>query len=153
MSDAFVSQLAAARVIDLEQPRFAGNADSSRPRTSRRISLRFVTCRHRDTYRPVTEGPRSGSSGVLTMMEHSGTHIDAHLSPGCDLKMFGDVRVDEVESPSGFSALGIETVPPCDTPRRAARRRRLERKAAATAEHIDQRRGPRRLRHTRRSCA
>ena len=48
--------------------------------------------RHRDTYRPVTEGPRLGSSGVLTMMEHSGTHIDALCHQACDLKMFGDVQ-------------------------------------------------------------
>jgi hypothetical protein len=32
--------------------------------------------RHRDTYRPEEHGPRSGASGVLTMMEHTGTHIE-----------------------------------------------------------------------------
>ena len=32
--------------------------------------------RHRDTYRPEEHGPRSGASGTLTMMEHTGTHIE-----------------------------------------------------------------------------
>jgi kynurenine formamidase len=32
--------------------------------------------RHRDSYRPDKYGPRSVVRGV-TMMEHSGTHIDA----------------------------------------------------------------------------
>src|SRR5262249_48573131 len=30
----------------------------------------------------------------------------------CDLKMFGDVSVDAVETPAGYTKLGIETVPP-----------------------------------------
>jgi len=109
MSDAFAAQLAAARVIDLEQPRFAGMPTHPAHKPAYFYGLYR---RHRDTYHPSSEGPRSGSSGVLTMMEHSGTHIDALCHQACDLKMFGDVRVDDVESQSGFSALGIETVPP-----------------------------------------
>jgi len=109
MSNAFAAQLAAARVIDLEQPRFAGMPTHPAHKPAYFYALYR---RHRDTYRPAAEGPRSGSSGVLTMMEHSGTHIDALCHQAYDLTMFGGVRVDEAESQTGFNALGIETVPP-----------------------------------------
>src|SRR5438270_5405669 len=68
--------------------------------------------RHRDTYRPEEHGPRSGASGVLTMMEHTGTHIDALCHQANELRMFGGVEVDGAETPAGFTKLGIETVPP-----------------------------------------
>src|SRR5262249_23612891 len=68
--------------------------------------------RHRDTYRPDAHGPRSSASGVLTMMEHSGTHLDALCHQACELRMFGGVEVDKTETPAGFAHLGIETVPP-----------------------------------------
>src|SRR6185295_16232043 len=68
--------------------------------------------RHRDTYRPEQHGPRSGASGVLTMMEHSGTHIDALCHQACDLKLHGDVAVESVERPDGFGVLGAETIRP-----------------------------------------
>lgn len=71
--------------------------------------------RHRDTLNPEVNGPRSGASGVLTMMEHSGTHIDALCHQACGLEMFGGVRTDEVETPAGFNQLGIENVPPIIT--------------------------------------
>src|SRR5262249_54830647 len=66
----------------------------------------------RDAYRPEQHGPRTGAAGTLTMMEHSGTHIDALCHQACGLKMFGDVPVDGVETPAGFTRLGVETVPP-----------------------------------------
>lgn len=68
--------------------------------------------RHRDTYNPEAHGPRSGASGVVTMMEHSGTHIDALCHQACELELFGGVKTDSVESPAGFKQLGIEHVPP-----------------------------------------
>src|ERR1700730_3860908 len=68
--------------------------------------------RHRDGYQPEIHGPRTGASGVVTMMEHSGTHIDALCHQACDFKLFGDVPVDGAESPAGFNRLGIETVTP-----------------------------------------
>lgn len=107
--DALSDRLRAARVIDLEQPRFAGMPTHPAHRPAYFYGLYR---RHRDTYRPDTEGPRSGSSGVLTMMEHSGTHIDALCHQACDLRLHGDLSVDDVETPSGFKQLGIETVPP-----------------------------------------
>jgi kynurenine formamidase len=102
-------QLATARVIDLEQPRFAGMPTHPAHKPAYFYGLYR---RHRDTYRPQTEGVRSGSSGVLTMMEHSGTHIDALCHQASDLVMHGNVRVEDVESFNGYSSLGIETVPP-----------------------------------------
>lgn len=101
--------LAAARVFDLEQPRYAGMPihDSHRPGYFYALHRR-----HRDTYNPGSNGPRSGASGVLTMMEHSGTHIDAFCHQACDLEMFGGVSAAAAESAAGFKELGVETVPP-----------------------------------------
>ncbi len=68
--------------------------------------------RHRDSYRPSQHGPRSGASGVLTMMEHSGTHIDALCHQACDLTFYGGIAVDEVERTDGYRELGAETMRP-----------------------------------------
>jgi kynurenine formamidase len=102
-------QLQAARVYDLEQPRFFGMPVYPSHRPGYFYALHR---RHRDGYRPEQDGPRTGASGTLTMMEHSGTHIDALCHQACGLKLFGDVPVDGVETPAGFTRLGVETVPP-----------------------------------------
>jgi kynurenine formamidase len=101
--------MASARIFDLEQPRYAGMPvhDSHRPGYFYALHRR-----HRDTYNPAANGPRSGASGVLTMMEHSGTHIDAFCHQACDMELLGGVKAAEVESPAGFKELGVETVPP-----------------------------------------
>lgn len=98
-----------ARIFDLEQPRFAGM-----PIHESHLPGYFYALhrRHTDTYNPAVQGPRSGSSGVLTMMEHSGTHIDALCHQACDLMMFGGRPVAQYESPKGFRELGVETIPP-----------------------------------------
>ena len=98
-----IDAIAGARVFDLEQPRFAGMPIHPAHQPGYFYALHR---RHRDTYRPDAFGPRSGSSGVLTMMEHSGTHIDALCHQARDLKFHGDVRVDDVERSDGFKALG-----------------------------------------------
>jgi kynurenine formamidase len=98
-----------ARVIDLEQPRFQGMPIHPSHRPGYLYTLHR---RHRDTYRPAVNGPRSGASGVLTMMEHSGTHIDALCHQACGLKVFGDLATDGIETPFGFTQLGVEHVPP-----------------------------------------
>src|SRR5437660_3912914 len=104
-----LDSLLSARVYDLEQPRFHGMPIHPAHRPGYFYALHR---RHRDTYQPDVHGPRTGSSGVLTMMEHSGTHIDALCHQACDLKLFGDLPVESVESAAGYSRLGIETVPP-----------------------------------------
>ncbi len=109
MAPSWLSSLLSARVYDLEQPRFRGM-----PIHPSHLPGYFYALhrRHRDTYRPAEHGPRTGASGVLTMMEHSGTHIDALCHQACGFKMFGDVLTDSVETPAGFTQLGVETIPP-----------------------------------------
>jgi kynurenine formamidase len=68
--------------------------------------------RHRDTFKPEENGPRSAASGVLNMMEHSGTHLDALCHQANELRMFGGLPVDAEETQAGFKNLGVETVPP-----------------------------------------
>lgn len=107
--ESLVSALAGARIFDLEQPRFAGMPVHESHRPGYFYALHR---RHRDTYNPPVHGPRSGASGVVTMMEHTGTHIDALCHQACGMEMFGGVKPDDVESPAGFRALGVETIPP-----------------------------------------
>ncbi len=102
-------QLAGARMFDLEQPRFAGMPVHPAHNPGYFYALHR---RHRDSYFPEKFGPRSGSSGVLTMMEHSGTHIDALCHMACDLTMHGGVKVAEVERADGYQQLGAETMKP-----------------------------------------
>jgi kynurenine formamidase len=109
MAPSWIDALRSARVYDLEQPRFAGMPVHPSHHPGYFYALHR---RHRDTYRPASQGPRSSASGVLTMMEHSGTHLDALCHQALELRMFGGVEVQEAETPAGFSRLGIETVPP-----------------------------------------
>ncbi len=109
MTAALADLLRTARVYDLEQPRFRGM-----PIHPTHLPGYFYVLhrRHRDTYNPAEHGPRSGASGVLTMMEHSGTHIDALCHQAKELRLFGGIPTDAAETPTGFTRLGIETVPP-----------------------------------------
>jgi kynurenine formamidase len=109
MTSSWIDLLIAAQIYDLEQPRFAGMPIHPAHKPGYFYALHR---RHRDTYSPETHGPRSSASGVLTMMEHTGTHIDALCHQAHQLRMFGGVEVDRVETPAGFSRLGVETVPP-----------------------------------------
>jgi len=110
MTDAALwERLAGARVIDLEQPRFAGMPIHPAHKPGYHYALHR---RHRDTYRPERFGPRSGSSGILTMMEHSGTHIDALSHQACDLQFYRGVAVDKTERADGYTEYGAETIAP-----------------------------------------
>src|SRR6058998_116592 len=109
MSDSLAERLQSAKVYDLEQPRFFGMPVYP---THQPGYFYALYRRHRDTWSPEVNGPRTGSSGVLTMMEHTGTHIDALCHQACDMTLCGGVPVDGVETPAGFKELGIETVPP-----------------------------------------
>src|SRR5471030_2361885 len=104
-----IAQLSNARVFDLEQPRFAGMPVHPAHKPGYFYGLHR---RHRDSYRPDQFGPRSGASGVLTMMEHSGTHIDALCHQACDMTLNGGVKVDDVERADGYRELGAETMRP-----------------------------------------
>jgi kynurenine formamidase len=109
MSATLAEQLRTARVYDLEQPRFAGMPIHPTHRPGYFYALHR---RHRDTYQPAAHGPRSAASGTLTMMEHSGTHIDALCHQANCLTLYGGIATDTVETPTGFRQLGVETVPP-----------------------------------------
>ena len=101
--------IAHARVFDLEQPRFTGMPSHPAHKPGYFYALYR---RHRDSYRPEVHGPRTGASGVLTMMEHSGTHIDALCHQASDMTLHGGIAVDQVERGDGFTALGAETMRP-----------------------------------------
>jgi kynurenine formamidase len=109
MTPSLIAALASARVYDLEQPRFAGMPIHP---THRPGYLYHLHRRHGDTHQPQRHGPRSSASGTLLMMEHTGTHIDALSHQARDLMLFGGVKAEAVETPTGFKQLGVETVPP-----------------------------------------
>jgi kynurenine formamidase len=98
-----------AQVYDLEQPRFYGMPIHPAHRPGYFYALHR---RHRDGYQPDRHGPRTSASGVLTMMEHSGTHIDALCHQAFGLKLYGNIPVEGTETSSGFTKLGIDQVPP-----------------------------------------
>jgi kynurenine formamidase len=106
---ALADQLRSARVYDLEQPRFFGMPIYPSHKPGYFYALHR---RHQDAYAPDKHGPRTGAAGVLTMMEHTGTHIDALCHQACGMKMYGDIPVAGTETPAGFTRLGVETVPP-----------------------------------------
>jgi kynurenine formamidase len=107
--EALADKLKSAKVYDLEQPRFSGMPIHPAHRPGYFYALHR---RHKDNYLPEQHGPRTSASGTMTLMEHSGTHIDALCHQACGFKMFGDVPVEGAETPAGFTQLGIETVPP-----------------------------------------
>jgi kynurenine formamidase len=109
MTQSLIKALLSARIYDLEQPRFAGMPIHPSHRPGYFYALHR---RHRDTYQPECHGPRSGASGTLMMMEHSGTHIDVLSHQAKDLVMFGGIKVETAETPTGFNQLGVESVPP-----------------------------------------
>jgi kynurenine formamidase len=109
MTPSWLEGLLSARVYDLEQPRFAGMPIHPAHKPGYFYALHR---RHRDTYQPDRHGSRSSASGTLMMMEHSGTHIDALSHQACGLVMYGGVKIDAVETPTGFQQLGVETIPP-----------------------------------------
>src|ERR1700682_6676228 len=103
MLSALADKLKSARVIDLEQPRFQGMPISPAHKPGYFYALHR---RHRDTYRPQSDGPRSGASGTLVMMEHSGTHIDALCHQACGLMLYGGVPGDGGETGAGVTRPG-----------------------------------------------
>jgi kynurenine formamidase len=104
-----LERLQRATVYDLEQPRFFGMPIYPSHRPGYFYALHR---RHRDSYLPQENGPRTGAAGMLTMMEHTGTHIDALCHQACDFTLFGNVPVEGNETQAGFRRLGVETVPP-----------------------------------------
>ena len=134
-----LAALRAARVYDLEQPRYAGAPTF--PAHEPGVLLHLHRRHERD---PTRLGQRrTSASALLVMAEHSGTHMDALCHQAEDLKLFGGVEVDAtVQTPYGFTALGVDTVEPLvargvllDVPGTAGRD--LEPGHAVTADELE----------------
>jgi kynurenine formamidase len=101
-----IDQLANARVYDLEQPRHAGAPVFPAHEPGVILNL------HRRHERDAPEA-RTSASAMLVMTEHSGTHIDALCHQAYDGRMHGGVEItSRVQTSTGFTALGIDTVAP-----------------------------------------
>jgi kynurenine formamidase len=109
-TNALIETIAGCRIYDLEQERFRGMPTHPAHMPG---YLYTLYRQHRSTYKPEEHGLRSSASGLIITMEHAGTHIDALCHQAYDMKMHGDLPVDhEIETPFGFTKLGVETIPP-----------------------------------------
>ena len=100
---------AGATVYDLEQPRFEGMPIAAPHMPGYQYTLHR---RHGDGYVEGTSEARTGSSGVVVMREHTGTHIDALCHQADRQTLFGGVDATKAAGSRGYAELGIETVPP-----------------------------------------
>lgn len=101
-----VEALRGARAYDLEQPRHAGAPVWPAHEPGVLLSL------HRRHERDAPER-RTSASALLVMTEHSGTHIDALCHQAYGGHMHGGVAVTaRVQTSTGFTTLGIDTVAP-----------------------------------------
>jgi kynurenine formamidase len=96
-------------IYDLEQPRYFGN-----PVHPSHAPGYFYTL-HRHHERAMGEA-RTSASGFIYAAEHSGTHIDALCHQAEDLHLYGGREVDaSIQTPHGFTELGVETIAPLIT--------------------------------------
>jgi kynurenine formamidase len=103
-----------AHIFDLEQPRTAEMPifPAHRPGYSYLLHRH-----HQDEYEPGEADPRTSASGIIVCMEHTGTHIDALCHQAEALKLYGGVPVNgRVQTPRGFTRLGVEEIPPIIAP-------------------------------------
>jgi kynurenine formamidase len=104
-----VEALRVARAYDLEQQRFAGAPVFPAHEPGVILNL------HRRHERDAQEA-RTSASAMLVMTEHSGTHIDALCHQAYEGRMYGGVEVTgRVQTSTGFTSLGIDTVTPIVT--------------------------------------
>lgn len=95
-----------SRVYDLEQPRYFGAPVHPNHAPGLIYSL------HRRHEQGASEA-RTSASGFVYMAEHSGTHIDALSHQAEGMHLFGGQEVNlQVQTSAGFTALGVETIPP-----------------------------------------
>src|SRR5437764_8241119 len=100
------------RVFDLEQPR----TDTMPIHPAHRPGYSYVLHRrHQDA--AGQDGPRTGASGMIVCMEHTGTHIDARCHQADQLTLYGGIPVDaQSQSSRGFTQHGVEEIPPIVAP-------------------------------------
>jgi kynurenine formamidase len=97
------------RIYDLEQPRYFGAPVFPAHAPG------FVYTLHRHHERGAGEA-RTSASGSMYTTEHSGTHIDALCHQAEALRLYGGREIDaRVQTPTGFTELGVETIPPLIT--------------------------------------
>ncbi|MDQ3434891.1 MAG: cyclase family protein [Actinomycetota bacterium] len=97
--------LAEAVFYDLEQPRFQGAP------TFPAHEPGFLLVLHR-RHEPQLSEPRTSASGLITMAEHSGTHVDALCHQAENMRLHGGVAVDtSIQTPHGFTRLGADELP------------------------------------------
>jgi len=95
-----------SRVYDLEQPRYFG----APVHPSHAPGLVYTLHRRHE---PGASEARTSASGFVYMAEHSGTHIDALCHQAEEMHLYGGQEVNpQVQTPAGFGALGVETIPP-----------------------------------------
>jgi kynurenine formamidase len=95
-----------ARVYDLEQPRYAGAPVWPAHEPGVLLNL------HR-RHEPDAFDGRTSASALLVMTEHSGTHMDALCHQAYGGELHGGVKVtSRVQTSTGFSTMGIDTVAP-----------------------------------------
>src|SRR5215218_6442909 len=101
-----------SRVFDLEQPR----TDTMPIHPSHKPGYSYVLHRrHQDAWGQ--DGPRTGASGMIVCMEHTGTHIDALCHQADHLTLCGGVAVDaQVQGSRGFTQHGVEQIAPIVAP-------------------------------------
>ncbi len=100
------------RIFDLEQPRTA----TMPIHPAHRPGYSYVLHRrHEDSYGQ--DGPRSGASGMIVCMEHTGTHIDAPCHQADHLTLCGGVPVDNgIQTSRGFTQRAVDEIPPLVAP-------------------------------------
>jgi kynurenine formamidase len=100
-----VEALGAARVFDLEQPRYPG----APIHPAHVPGFNYFLHRHHEK----TNQPRTSASGIVIMPEHSGTHIDALSHQAENMELHGGVKVDaSVQTSAGFKKHGVDTMAP-----------------------------------------
>ncbi|CAN5587706.1 cyclase family protein [soil metagenome] len=100
-------------VFDLEQPRFQGMPIHESHQPGYVYSLHR---RHADGLIQQPESARSGASGIIVCMEHSGTHIDALCHQSEDQMLHGGIPAASVSTSRGFTRHGVEEIPPLIAP-------------------------------------
>ena len=104
--EGLLERLQCCTVIDLEQPRYFGSPTYVAHEPGYFYSL---SRRHEAT----GKGGRTSASGFIFMADHSGTHIDALSHQAWEMELHGGRDVTpQVQTPDGFTELGIEEVPP-----------------------------------------
>jgi kynurenine formamidase len=102
---ALAEQLANARVIDLEQPRFPGMPmfPANAPN--------YTFMLHRRHEQGLES--RTSAAGMIMAADHAGTHVDALCHQAENMQMFGGVAVSAAnQGPGGLGILSAESLPP-----------------------------------------